>query len=480
MSPLKASREDGLGVIFYQHFWHTVGKDVADFCIETLHGLHNMTDINSTRIVLIPKVSSPRWVENVMRCVSSVSNSMVMNEEVGNMFFPARDDSLIFGDATVFGATAIKDTLEVYAQCSGQEVNFDKSGIFFSSNVEQNRRVKKAGRKGLHWCAWKELSVPKEEGGMGFRDLSKFNIALLAKERWRIMENLSSLIARVLRAKYFNGSNFMEALLGPNPSMEEADQIVSIPIPTTNQPDKETDHDNKYLRCKLVYGSSTHAVRDCLIAAQVWSKLNVQWPNSITNSNFKEWLSWVLESSDSNKKYVIAIAIWALWFARNKYVHKNKMQSAEEIVTFIRSFDLEYRGCALNLKHLKLRSMIKWMPPPQGWVKINVDAWISVNKNRAVSGFIIRNDEGLIMGSGFKGHHLTWSVVIAEALAVLHRLQFALEMRFTKVILESDSRLIVQNIQQSSEDYSEIRPFYLGCEEFGETLSFLQNLIYCA
>ncbi|KAL1149784.1 hypothetical protein V6Z11_A10G214000 [Gossypium hirsutum] len=78
---------------------------------------------------------------------------------------------------------------------------------------------KKTGRRGLHWCAWKELSVPKEEGGMGFCDLSKFNIALLAKQGWRIMKNPSSLIVRVLRAKYFNGSNFLEAALGTNPSL---------------------------------------------------------------------------------------------------------------------------------------------------------------------------------------------------------------------------------------------------------------------
>ncbi|KAA3453713.1 reverse transcriptase [Gossypium australe] len=467
MGPLKASGEDGLGVIFYQLFWHIMGKDVADFCIETLCGLHNMADINNTRIVLIPKVSSPRymtqfrpislcnilykiiskmlvnrlqkilhlcideaqtafvpgrlitdniivayellhsmkrkrvgskgsfalkldmskaydrvewgfvqailqrmgssdkWVENVMRCVSSVSYSVVMNGEVGNLFFPSRglrqgdpispylflifskglstllrmaasryalnrfrvnrhgpriahlffaDDSLIYGDATIFGAFAINDTLEVYAQYTGQEINFDKSGIFFSSNVEQNKREevcrvlgvdrsnklekylglpsmvgrnkrrafkelkekltrrvsswssrllsmggrevliravlqvislytmncfllpsfvckdleaviarfwwqKKVGRKDLYWCEWKELSVPKEKGGMGFRDFSKFNIALLANQGWRVMENLSSLIARVLRAKYFNGSNFMEASLGTNPSL---------------------------------------------------------------------------------------------------------------------------------------------------------------------------------------------------------------------------------------------------------------------
>ncbi|MBA0852831.1 hypothetical protein Goshw_010229, partial [Gossypium schwendimanii] len=52
------------------------------------------------------------------------------------------------------------------------------------------------------------------------------------------------------------------------------------------------------------------------------------------------------------------------------------------------------------------------------------------------------------MGSGFKGYNLVRSVVIAEASAVLHGLQFALDLGFTKVILESDSKLVIQNIQQ--------------------------------
>ncbi|MBA0876739.1 hypothetical protein Goshw_027729 [Gossypium schwendimanii] len=42
--------------------------------------------------------------------------------------------------------------------------------------------------------------------------------------------------------------------------------------------------------------------------------------------------------------------------------------------------------------------MVKWMPPLQGWVKINVDAGFSVANKHAVSGFIIRNEEGLIIG----------------------------------------------------------------------------------
>ncbi|GMJ10110.1 hypothetical protein like AT1G43760 [Hibiscus trionum] len=59
MSPLKAAGEDGLGVIFYKHFWHIVGDDVSSFCISALNGDFPLDNINHTRIVLIPKVTDP-------------------------------------------------------------------------------------------------------------------------------------------------------------------------------------------------------------------------------------------------------------------------------------------------------------------------------------------------------------------------------------------------------------------------------------
>ena len=53
---------------------------------------------------------------------------------------------------------------------------------------------------------------------MGFRDLKAFNLALLAKQGWRIHQSPNSLIHRVLKAKYFMNSSFMDAQVGKNPS----------------------------------------------------------------------------------------------------------------------------------------------------------------------------------------------------------------------------------------------------------------------
>ena len=61
------------------------------------------------------------------------------------------------------------------------------------------------------------MCLKKKDGGLGFRDLNAFNLALLAKQGWRIIQNLNSLLHKVLKAKYFKRSCFMEAQLANNP-----------------------------------------------------------------------------------------------------------------------------------------------------------------------------------------------------------------------------------------------------------------------
>jgi hypothetical protein len=63
----------------------------------------------------------------------------------------------------------------------------------------------------MHWYAWSKLCYPKKEGGMGFRDFHSFNLAMLAKQVWRLIDNPEFLCARVLRAKYYPDGNILKA-----------------------------------------------------------------------------------------------------------------------------------------------------------------------------------------------------------------------------------------------------------------------------
>ncbi|VVA37427.1 PREDICTED: reverse mRNAase, partial [Prunus dulcis] len=75
------------------------------------------------------------------------------------------------------------------------------------------------GNKKIHWMAWDRLCAPKEEGGLGFRNLHAFNLALLAKQGWRLLQNPNSLITKVLKAKYFPTRSFLETVVSPHASV---------------------------------------------------------------------------------------------------------------------------------------------------------------------------------------------------------------------------------------------------------------------
>jgi hypothetical protein len=62
------------------------------------------------------------------------------------------------------------------------------------------------------------MGKDKEKGGMRYRDLECFNMALLAKQGWRILQNPNSVVAKVYEEKYYKGGTFLTSNVGKKSS----------------------------------------------------------------------------------------------------------------------------------------------------------------------------------------------------------------------------------------------------------------------
>ncbi|XP_028082512.1 uncharacterized protein LOC114283840 [Camellia sinensis] len=85
-------------------------------------------------------------------------------------------------------------------------------------------------KRKIHWKSWRALCDPKWMGGMGFRCLKAFNTAMLAKQGWRLMSSPDSLLAKILKAKYYPTAIFFQAGVGSNPSFTWRGIINARPL----------------------------------------------------------------------------------------------------------------------------------------------------------------------------------------------------------------------------------------------------------
>lgn len=71
---------------------------------------------------------------------------------------------------------------------------------------------------GIKWLSRDRKCGVKEDGGLGFRKLVDFNLAMLSKQAWRLIIESNPLVSSFMKARYYPESDFLNVSLGSNPS----------------------------------------------------------------------------------------------------------------------------------------------------------------------------------------------------------------------------------------------------------------------
>ncbi|KAL8132750.1 hypothetical protein AgCh_008290 [Apium graveolens] len=275
------------------------------------------------------------------------------------------------------------------------------------------------------------MCQPKCNGGLGFRSLHGFNLALLGKHIWKFSYHPSSLVARIFKAKYFPSCNILQAKKGNEGIYiwggiwEAKEQLCKGFRWVLGDGNTIRMFQHPWLKGKSDFKVEDHH-RNNVRDEKMWNKAELKYDMREVECA-AEWLVNKLNSKESDKLITITKVLSGIWFARNKKIWEEKVLEA---------------------------SMVMEMSSKQ------IDAWQEVNSKTKFGipvkegdpyftvGTVIRDEHSkFIMGKNLKIAGCV-QVLEAEAYGVLQALYWVQEMNLQQVVIESDSSLVVQALKQ--------------------------------
>ncbi|XP_050907558.1 uncharacterized protein LOC127120978 [Lathyrus oleraceus] len=147
-----------------------------------------------------------------------------VDEETSVELIQFADDTVFIGGGGWKHLWSIKAFLRGFKPVSRQGVNFHKSR-FICINKDPVRIWKDMDtirqcflwggtevKNNIHWVRWNDVCKEKDLVGLAIKSIKDFNLALLSKWQWKILEESNALWKRVLKARYGGIEHFVPFL----------------------------------------------------------------------------------------------------------------------------------------------------------------------------------------------------------------------------------------------------------------------------
>lgn len=213
-----------------------------------------------------------------------------------------------------------------------------------------------------------------------------------------------------------------------------------------------------------------HLFLDCKYAKDCWLEVNLDF-GAREEEYIHEWLLNMLAIAPEVVLIKIASVLWGIWFARNKRIFEGRIMSAACAVHWSYMQVKEWQAAnqrnnvASSNDEQCTRSDQKWKPPAVDQLKINVDASVIEGQNSYAVGIVLRNSQGQFVAGKTRRFGEAVPVLEAELAGIWEAMVWSHELTSGSVVIESDSLLSVNAINQDYENILESGDLVQQCQE---------------
>ncbi|KAK9988334.1 hypothetical protein SO802_028573 [Lithocarpus litseifolius] len=168
LKAFKSLGPDGLHVGFFQRFWLVVGRSVSEEIKKIFSDRKIPLELNQTHISLIPKTKGPESIGNFRPISLCNSAYKIITKILVARIRPFLDKlispyqaTFVPGRKGVDSVIIAQELIHTISRKKGQKINFAKSKVFFSPNVNREQRADFCETLGFN-------STPKLGSYLGF------------------------------------------------------------------------------------------------------------------------------------------------------------------------------------------------------------------------------------------------------------------------------------------------------------------------
>lgn len=143
---------------------------------------------------------------------------------------------------------------------------------------------------------------------------------------------------------------------------------------------------------------------------------------------------------------------------KNRNIHEWKVRSRLGVIDFVNSYIWALDNLA-ERRPTFIGDKEVWKPPEGRYSKTNFDASHDSQNHKSASRVVVRNTKWKVIVSKSRLHTKVGSTFVTEALACLEAVLTEVDMGLVEVIVEGDSRSIINKCKTSSIDKSQITAY---------------------